>query len=212
MGKTFLLSGVLPHFPDILYSRNNPTPQALFRSLAELLLAARHPVFAKACSNGPASLQARSAVSVKGLLRDALLNSGYVVVVDHLMRPSQALATSIRELMLNWSIPVIAVARSAHMEDVGFVLSLFPYNNEKFGLRNFDPELASEFAATYARREGLEAGNLGRFLEKIVEYSGGNPGAIVRMIRLARDPQYFHEHQIKITLLYIDYKIAMVSD
>ncbi len=53
---------------------------------------------------------------------------------------------------------------------------------------------------------------MGRFLEKIVEYSGGNPGAIVRMIRLARDPQYFHEHQIKITPLYIDYKIAMVSD
>ena len=104
---------------------------------------------------------------MKWLLRDALLNSGYLVVVDHLMRPSQALATSIRELMLNWSIPVIAVARSAHMEDVGFVLSLFPYNNEKFGLRNFDPELASEFAATYARREGWRREIWGAFWRKL---------------------------------------------
>jgi len=212
VGKTLLLSAVLPHFPDILYSRSNPSPQALFRSLAEVLLAARHPVFAKACSNGTASLQAKSSVSVKGLLRDALLNSGYLVVLDHLMRPSQALAASIREVMLNWSVPVIAVARSAHMEDVGFVLPLFPYSNEKFALRNFDPEIAAEFAATCVRREGLEAENLAQFLEKIVEYSDGNPRAIVRMIRLARDPRYFHERQIKITPLYIDYKIAMVSD
>ncbi len=105
-GQDLLLSAVLPEFPDILYSRNNPTPQALFRGLAELLLAERHPVFAKACPNGPASLQAKSAISVKGLLRDALLNSSYLVVLDHLMRPSQPLAASIRELMLNWSVPV----------------------------------------------------------------------------------------------------------
>ncbi|MGB8890052.1 MAG: AAA family ATPase [Candidatus Korobacteraceae bacterium] len=212
VGKTLLLSAVLPQFSDILYSRNNPTPQALFRGLAELLLAERHPVFAKACPNGPASLQAKSTISVKGLLRDALLNSSYLVVLDHLMRPSQPLAASIRELMLNWSVPVIAVARSAHMEDVGFVLPLFADRGDKFAMRNFDPEVAAEFAVTCARSEGLEAENLARFLEKIVEYSDGNPGAIVGMIRLGRDPQYFHEQQIKITPLYIDYKIAMVSD
>jgi hypothetical protein len=34
---------------------------------------------------------------------------------------------------------------------------------------------------------------------------------MLQMIRLARDPRYFHENQIKITPLYIDYKIAMVS-
>lgn len=212
VGKTLLLSAVLPDYPDILYSRSNLTPQTLFRSLAELLLATGHPVFAKACPNGPTSLQAKSAISLKGLLRDALLNSSYVVVLDHLMRPSQALAASIRELMLNWSVPVIGVARSAHMEDVGFVLPLYPYNHEKLPLRNFDPELAAEFATTYARREGLQAENLPQFLEKIAEYSNGNPGAMLKMIRLAREPRYFHERQIKITPLYIDYKIATVTD
>jgi DNA polymerase III delta prime subunit len=212
VGKTLLLSAVLPHFAEILYSRSNPTPQALFRSLAELLLASGHPVFAKSCSNGPASLHAKSTISVKGLLRDALLNSGYVVVLDHLMRPSQTLAASIRELMLNWSVPVIAVARSAHMEDVGFVLPLFPYSNEKLGLRNFDPEVAAEFATVSARRENLRAENLAQFFERVVEYSDGNPGAILRMIRLAREPRYLHANQIKITPLYIDYKLAMVSE
>jgi hypothetical protein len=64
----------------------------------------------------------------------------------------------------------------------------------------------------YTRKEGLEAENLAQFTEKVAEYSDGNPGAMLSMIRLAQDPRYFYEHQIKITPLYIDYKIAMVSD
>jgi hypothetical protein len=211
VGKTLLLSSLVPDFPDILYSSQNPTPQALHRNLAELLLAAVHPVFAKSCPNGLSSLQAKSAVSVKGLLRDALLDSKYLVVLDHLMRPSQSLATSIRELMLNWSVPAITVSRSAHMEDVGFVLPLFADRTEKFALRNFDPETAQQFAAECAEREGLSADNLVQFLEKAVEYSDGNPGAMLRMICLAKNPKYFHSNQIKITPLYIDYRIAMVS-
>jgi len=212
VGKTLLLSAVLPNYPDILYSGSNPTPQALYRTLAELLFSAGHPVFTKSCPKGSASLQAKSTVSLKGLLRDALLSSKYLVVLDHLMRPSQVLGASIRELMLNWSVPVIAVARSAHMEDVGFVLPLFGDRNDKVALRNFESDLAAEFATACARRESLHAENLAHFLERVVEYSDGNPGAILRMIRLAREPRYLHGSQIKITPLYIDYKIATVSE
>ncbi len=211
VGKTLLLSLVVPDFPDILYSPRNPTPQALYRSLADRLLAAGHPIFANSCANSLASLQAKSAVSLKGLVRDVLLDSKYLVVLDHLVRPSQLLAHSISELMLNWSVPAITVSRSAHMEDVGFVLPLFADRSEKFTLRNFDLENAHMFAAEWAKREGLTADNLTQFLEKIVEYSEGNPGAIIRMIRLAQDRKYFHANQIKTILLYIDYKIAMVN-
>ena len=172
---------------------------------------ARHPVLTKACPSGMASLQGRTAVAVKGLVRDALHNSKYLVVVDHLSRPSQALAASIRELMLNWSVPVVAVSRSAHMEDAGFVLPLFPDRTEKFSVRNFDSEVALLFARSCAERQELAADNLAQFLDKVVEYSGGNPGAMLRMIRMATAPKYSHDDQIKIAPLYIDYKIAMVS-
>lgn len=146
VGKTLLLSAVLPRFPDILYSSQNPTPQALYRNLAESLLAAGHAVFVKSCPNGLSSLQTKTGVSLKGLVRDALQNSKYGVVLDHLVRPSQSLAAAIRELMMSWSVPVVAVARSAHMEDVGFVLPLFPDRSEKFVLCNFHPEDAKRFA------------------------------------------------------------------
>ena len=34
---------------------------------------------------------------------------------------------------------------------------------------------------------------------------------MLQMIRMAKAPKYAHENQIKITPLYIDYRIAMVS-
>jgi hypothetical protein len=211
VGKTLLLGLVIPEFTDILYSPENPTPQAMYRHLAELLLDLQHPVLSKACPSGLTSLEAKTAVAVKGLVRDALRNSKHLVVVDHLVRPSQALAAAIRELMLNWSVPVVAVSRSAHMEDTGFVLPLFPERAEKVALRNFDPELALCFAAGSAEGEGVTAENLNQFLKRVVEYSEGNPGAILRLIQMAKTPKYVRENQIKITPLYIDYKIAMVS-
>lgn len=211
VGKTLLLSAALANLPDILYVSQSPAPQAFYRNIAELLLSADHPVLAKSCPSGPPSLQTKTAVSVKGLVRDALLNSKYLIVLDHLARPSQSLAAAIRELMLNWSVPAIAVSRSAHMEDVGFVLPLFADRSEKLALRNFDPETARRFAAGCVAREGLTADNLVQFLDRIVEYSGGNPGAMLRMVRLAKDPKYSHQNQIKIAPLYIDYRIATVS-
>ena len=211
VGKTLLLRMVFPEFPDVLYSPQNPTPQSLHRNLAQSLLALEHPVLTKSCPRGRESLEEKTATSVKGLVRDALLNSNYLVLADHLVRPSQTLAASIRELMLNWSVPVVAVSRSAHMEDVGFVLRLFPDRAERFALRNFDAEIARHFAAGCAGREGLTAENLDQVLDRIVEYSEGNPGAILQMIRMAKAPKYAHGNQVKITPLYIDYKIAMVS-
>jgi len=209
-GKTLMLRLVFPEFIDVLFSPQNPTSQSLYRNLAESLLVLEHPVLTKACPSGMASLQEKTAVSVKGLVRDALSDAKYLVIVDHLMRPSQALAASIRELMLNWSIPVVAVSRSAHMEDVGFVLPLFPDRAERFALRNFELDLARRFAAGYAEREGLTAEKLEQFLDRIVEYSDGNPGSMLQMIHMAKAPKYSHENQIKIAPLYIDYRIAMM--
>jgi hypothetical protein len=211
VGKTLLLSLMSLEFPDVLYSPQNSAPQMLYRNLAQLLLKAGHPLFLRACPSGLTSLQAKTAISVKGLLREALRDSRYLVVLDHLVRPSQALATSVQELMMNWSIPVVAVSRSAHMEDAGFVLTLFPDRIERLALRNFDPVIARRFAASCAEKYVLTAANRELFLDKVVEYGEGNPGAMLQMIGMAKAPKYSHGNQIKITPLYIDYKIAMVS-
>jgi len=76
------------------------------------------------------------------------------------------------------------------MEDSGFVLPMFPDRAERLELRNFDAVTAERFAEWCAHKEALTAGNLEQFLEKVVAYSDGNPGAILQMVRMAKVPKY----------------------
>lgn len=155
VGKTLLLSAVCQEFPDVLYSSQTQTPQALYRNLAESLSTVRDQTMNSVCPSGTLSLHGKTAVAVKGIVKDVLRNSNYLVVLDHLMRPSQSLAASARELILDCSVPVIAVSRSAHMEDVGFILPLFPDRAERLALPNFDSETAGMFAEWFAKRKDL---------------------------------------------------------
>lgn len=210
VGKSLLLSQILPGIPGVLYSGHTLTAQGLYRNLAEALFLAGDRRLRSACPSLD-SIEKKSAIALRGIVRDALQNSEHLVVLDHLIRPSQSMAASVRDLKVGCSVPVIAVSRSDHMEDAGFVLNLYSDRKEKFALRNFEPEAALRFAGWFVDRQGLVADNLNDFKQRIVEYSEGNPGAMVKMVRMAGEARYRHESQIKAAPLYIDYKISTVS-
>jgi hypothetical protein len=46
------------------------------------------------------------------------------------------------------------------------------------------------------------------FVLRVAELSGGNPGAMLRMITMARQEKYRREDAIKITTLFIDYRLS----
>lgn len=211
VGKTSLLLTVCREFSDVLYIPQNPTPRSLFYGLVEALFAKQQRNLSGMLPAGVSSPHTKTATAIKGIVTKALRNSSYLVVLDHVVRPSRSLAASVRELMVDCSVAVVPVSRSAHMEDSGFVLPMFPDRGERFELRNFDAGTAGQFAAWCARREALTAGNLAQFLDKVVAYSDGNPGAILQMVRMAKVPKYTSSGQIKTTPLYVDFKIAMVS-
>ena len=211
VGKTLLLEHAIAGSKGVLYSAQNPSPQVLYRNLANALLAAKNSRLSSSCVNKAASLQEKTFIAIKGLVHDAIRDSHLVVVLDHLARPSHSLASCVRDLMTGLGVAVVAVARSIHMEDAGYVLPLYPDRSERLALRNFDPQIARRFAAAVAQNEGLTAENLGQFLDRVVEYSAGNPGAILQMTRMAKAPKYAHDGQIKITPLYLDYRIATVT-
>jgi hypothetical protein len=48
---------------------------------------------------------------------------------------------------------------------------------------------------------------LAEFLNKILKFSEGNPGAIITMIDMAQCPKYRSEDRIKIAPLYIDFRM-----
>jgi len=143
------------------------------------------------------------------MVLDTLRAGKYAVILDHLQQPSATFASDIREITGWAATPVVGIARSAHMEDVGFLLPLFSDRQEKLELRNFENEVAEAFAQWVIGRVGLCAGNLDEFVRRVLEFSHGNPGAIISMVRMAKEPKYRSDDYIKVTPLYVDFRLGV---
>jgi len=211
-GKTLLLLEVLPEFSNVLYCASSHSAQGVFRCLAEHLKQRDDATVKRICKGDTASLLLKSAISIKGIILDAFREAKYMVVLDHMNRPSQAFAAMVREIMFSTSTPVIAVARSAHMEDAGFVLPLLNDRSEKVAIKNFDPETAAMFAQQVCRERTIGAVNLEVIISNILRASEGNPGAILRMLEMASQSKYrTAEDQVKWAPLYIDFRMEWAS-
>lgn len=206
VGKTLLLRNGLPHFRSVLYCQDSTTTNVLFRSLARSLLQMQSPRASKAFRDEDA-IATKSAVSLKGIVLDALREGEFSIVLDHLKRPSYSFASAVREVMGWGSTPVSAVARSSHMEDTGFLQPLYGDRSQKCEIRNFDDATAERFARERVERSGLSGTNISEFVDKVLEFSGGNPGAIIALIDMAISPKYRSEEHIKISPLYIDFRM-----
>ncbi|MGO9211093.1 MAG: hypothetical protein ACLPXM_14620 [Terriglobales bacterium] len=208
VGKTFLLQRVVPEFPQVLYSPESASPQTVFRNLALALLTVGAPRLLRTFAGKPAeAIRAKSATALKGIVMDALREGSYCVVLDHLKLPSYAFAAAVREIMGSGSTAVITVARSAHMENLGFLQPFYPERSDRFEIRGFPPTVAECFIAEAAQRVGLSAENIGEFCERVREFGQGNPGAILSMLEMAKHPKYRAAEHIKITPLYLDFRL-----
>jgi hypothetical protein len=206
VGKTLLLRSVLQGFPSILYCEDSAKIHAVFRSLAQSLFRVRNP-HAQSALRDEMGIKTKSAVSLKGIVMDSLRQGEYAIVLDHLARPSHSFAAAVREIMGWGSTPVSAVARSSHMEDTGFLQPFYADRSEKYEIRNFDKSIADRFTREAILRANLTASNMTDFLEKVLEFSEGNPGAIVALVETAKHPRYRSDEHIRITPLYIDFRM-----
>jgi hypothetical protein len=209
VGKTLLLRHLAGEIPEIVYCDESSSSQTVFRSLAAGLFARKNHYVLQACGTGGLNaINDKSAVSLRGVVTEALREASYWIVLDHLKSSSQSFAASLKDVC-NWTAtPLIAVARSAHMEDVGFLLSMFSDRSEKYALRNFDSDTAREFALQTAEEMHLSAANRDEAIQKIVHYSKGSPGAIVAMLQMAANPKYVAQQHVKLSPLYIDFRLS----
>jgi hypothetical protein len=206
VGKTLLLRSVLSKFPTVLYCEDSSTINVVFRSLAHSLLRLGSPR-AQSVFRNEDGIKTKSAVSLKGIVMDSLDEGKYSIMLDNLKRPSYSFAAAAREMMGWGSTPVSAVARSAHMEDAGFLQPLYADRSQKCEIRNFDDSIAEQFAREMITRVRLSATNISEFLDKVLEFSGGNPGAMITLVNMATHPKYRSGEHIKITPLYIDFRM-----
>lgn len=204
VGKSLLLRRILPEFPEVLYCDQSATIQTVFFRIALSLLQRRDPHALSALGNAE-SIKKKSAVGLRGIVMDGLSQGRYSIVLDHVKQPSSAFAAAVREIMSRADTCVIAVARSSHMEDTGFLNPFYADRSEKYEICNFEKATAEQFAREAISRSGLTASNMDVFVEKILQFSHGNPGAIVALVKSAKEAKYRVNDTIKITPLYIDF-------
>jgi hypothetical protein len=94
------------------------------------------------------------------------------------------------------------------MEDIGALRPLCALKTERIEVKNLPAQIALEFAQREAERTQLWASNLESILSSLVEWSDGNPGAIIHMLKMAQLPQYRAGDQIKSHILYVDYRMG----
>jgi hypothetical protein len=94
------------------------------------------------------------------------------------------------------------------MEDIGTLQPMCAGKSERLELKEFPAPIALEFARREASRTGLSASNLDHVLHQLVEWSGGNPGSSVQMLKMAHFPRYHAADQIKAHVLYLDYRMG----
>jgi hypothetical protein len=131
------------------------------------------------------------------------------MVLDHLDAPSRVIAGMVKDLSLLRTHPGdVCIARSPHMEDIGALRALCANKSERLELKNWPNQIALEFAQREAEKNQLRASNLEAILHSLVEWSDGNPGAIIHLIKMAQLPQYRAADLIKVHTLYVDYRMG----
>lgn len=202
VGKSRLLRTFVETQSLALYVGQMRTP----RELVLALLQALHSVDGHI--RLPGNISALSTSSLKGLVHRALDTGPFLMVLDHLDAPSRVLTGIVKDLHYYGRTPVIFASRSPHMEDIGALRPLCANKSEQLELKNLPAQVALEFARREAERTELWASNLDVILSSLVEWSDGNPGAILHMLKMAQLPQYRAGGQIKSHILYVDYRMG----
>ncbi len=202
VGKSRLLSAFVAGQPLALYSAQTRSPRELLLALLQAMHTADEAI------DVPGNIGALSSSSLKGIVHRALDAQPFFMVLDHLDGPSRVVSGMIKNLHYYGRTPVIFASRSPHMEDIGALRPLCANKSERLEVKNWPQEIALEFARREAERIQLWASNLETTLPALVEWSNGNPGAILHMLKMAQLPQYRAGDQIKAHILYVDYRMG----
>ncbi len=203
IGKTRLLRSFVQTQPLVLFAPQVKSPRELLLTLVEELRRVAKPGL-----DLPAGFTSSGTGSLKGIVQRALGQQPFLLALDHLAGPSRVVTGLIKDLNYFDRTPVVFVARTPHMEDIGALRPMCAGKSERLEMKEFPLPVALEFARREARRTGLCFSNLEPVLRQLVEWSNGNPGAIVAMLKMAHFPRYHAGDRIKAHVLYLDYRMG----
>jgi GTPase SAR1 family protein len=202
VGKSRLLRAFVAEQPLALYVAQMRSPREFLLSLLSSLHSADQQISVSG------NINALSSSSLKGVVHRALDTHPFLMVLDHLDAPSRVVTGIIKDLHYYGRTPVIFASRSPHMEDIGALRPLCANKSERLEVKNWPHAIALEFARRAATSSGLCASNLDKVLPVLIEWSDGNPRSILQMLQMERLPQYRAGDQIKVYILYVDYRMG----
>jgi len=206
VGKTWLMGAFFSSQPLALFVPRTQSPREILLHLVQELDRTGRKQVATITDAG-----AKSTGTLKALVQRALDQAPFLLVLDHLAGPSRVVSGLIKDLNYFDRTPVFFVARTPHMEDIGTLQPMCARKSECLEMKDFPPLIALEFVRREADRTALQAANLNEVLPSLVEWSNGNPGDLIQMVRMAHLPRYRVDGQIKAHILYIDYRMGRRS-
>jgi hypothetical protein len=173
--------------------------------MARALIAAHHSDFLRRAKTGAhpeAWLASQSSVHLKGLLWSAIENSPVPMVLDGI---AGAGFPAYRFLQRIYHIPGMALfAAACDSASLGALGRLFWHPENVLHLSLLRDQEAAQLFETAAGYFNLRDLNLHEFRKKVLKSAHGNPGQIIEMCRLAKQPQYMSGGHIKFSPLRID--------
>ena len=91
------------------------------------------------------------------------------------------------------------------MEDAGLCGSPAARSKRKIGDQELRYGYGKGICSRICLQQQLAAENLNGVLDSMIKFSEGNPGAILRMIAMAKQSKYRSDDHIKWSPLYIDF-------
>ncbi|HEX4229953.1 MAG TPA: ATP-binding protein [Bryobacteraceae bacterium] len=207
-GKTRVIRSVLddlPNRPDVIYNPYSPTLHDLLISLTRALFQSRHKYLLHVTpksSEVEQWLSRQTSVHLRGLLWNALKAEPRTIVLDGVDGASYPIFRFLQRASFISGVVLLAAARDPVA--LGALNRLFWHPDKTLHFKLLtapDAERLFDVAADHFCLKDLD---IQEFREKVLGSANGNPGQIVEMCRLARDPRYIAGKYIKFAPLRID--------
>jgi hypothetical protein len=222
-GKSALVDQALANLPKNLASRclrvkaEGSLQRTLQQQVIRLFAAKDATVEAAFPSQAAGSQSVESWVKkqTSGRLRSVLFRAfdagRYWIFWDNIGQLGLAHYHFLREVIWMRKTPVYLLARGLGYEYLGQAGRLFWSHEWRVELGPLVAEDARALLEAAIKREGITNLDLSEFHEQVLEASRGLPGAIVRMVAMAGQPQYRYGNKVKTKLIHIDYLVQLAS-
>lgn len=171
--------------------------------LSRALIQIGHRPLRRSLNISAAAAERQTSKHLRGLLWQALKEEPRSIIIDDIANASAPLYRFLQPLYHSNGMSLIAVATCR--ENLGFLSRLFWDPRQQIDLKPLTETQARQFADIVAAHFGTPAAvDESELCEQILEASGGVPGRIVEMYRMASDARYRNGSYVKLALIQID--------